>query len=117
MYNQSSGTTALPKLIPVTPYNFQRTIKDRGKLWLYGLMKQFPSLYSGKDLSVVSPAVEGHTADGTPFGSLSGLMYNNIPNFMKRVHTVPYSVSTSVTTRPRLTRCSAVRWPATSPLS
>lgn len=91
MYNQSSGTTALPKLIPVTPYNFERTIKNRGKLWLYGLARQYPGLFSGGDLSVVSPAVEGHTEDGTPFGSLSGLVYQNIPRFMQRVHTVPYS--------------------------
>ncbi len=94
MYNQSSGTTASPKLIPVSPYNFERTIKDRGKLWLYGLMQNFPGIFQGKDLGVVSPAVEGYTADGTPFGSLSGLVYQNIPEFMKLVHTIPYSVVT-----------------------
>ncbi len=92
MYNRSSGTTALPKLIPVTPYNFERTIKDRGKLWLYGLMRDFPGVYRGKDLTLVSPAVEGHTEDGTPFGSLSGLVYQNIPEFVKLVHTIPPSV-------------------------
>ncbi|MBK8174627.1 MAG: GH3 auxin-responsive promoter family protein [Rhodospirillales bacterium] len=94
MYNQSSGTTALPKLIPVTPYNFERTIRDRGKLWLYGLMQQFPGAYAGKDMTMISPAVEGHTADGTPFGSLSGLVYKNIPSFLSRVHSAPYSVYT-----------------------
>ncbi|MFO1428679.1 MAG: GH3 auxin-responsive promoter family protein [Candidatus Competibacteraceae bacterium] len=94
MYNRSSGTTALPKLIPVTPYDFERTIKNRGKLWLYGLMRQFPGIFRGKDLTVVSPAVDGYTPDGTPFGSLSGLVYQNIPEFMKRVHTIPYSVVT-----------------------
>jgi hypothetical protein len=89
MYNRSSGTTAKPKLLPVTPYSFDRTVKSRGKLWLYGLMKQFPGIYSGKDFTVVSPAVEGHTEDGTPFGSMSGLVYQNIPGFMKLVHAVP----------------------------
>lgn len=93
MYNRSSGTTSLPKLIPVTPYNFERTIKDRGKLWLYGLSRLYPGVYAGRSFSVVSPAVEGHTADGTPFGSLSGVIRENIPEFMKLTHAVPYAAT------------------------
>ena len=89
MYNRSSGTTAEPKLLPVTPYAFERTIKDRGKLWLYGLMRHYPGMYAGKDLVLVSPAEEGRTEDGTPFGSLSGLVYTHIPDFMKLVHSAP----------------------------
>ncbi len=91
MYNRSSGTTAQAKFIPITPYNFKRTIKDRGKLWLYGLLRDFPGIYDGKDLTLVSPAVEGYTEDNTPYGSLSGLVYQNIPEFMKLVHTAPAS--------------------------
>ncbi|MBW2262750.1 MAG: GH3 auxin-responsive promoter family protein [Deltaproteobacteria bacterium] len=94
MYNCSSGTTAQPKLIPISQFNFDRTISKRGKLWLYGLMREFPGVFAGKDLSVVSKDVEGHTEDGTPFGSLSGLIYKNIPEFVKLVHTIPYSVMT-----------------------
>jgi len=93
MYNRSSGTTTEPKLIPVTPYNFQRTIKNRGKLWLYGLSRHYPGIYKGKSLSVVSPAVEGYTEDGTPFGSLSGVMRENIPEFMKLTHAAPYAAT------------------------
>lgn len=94
MFNCSSGTTALPKLIPISQYNFDRTISKRGKLWLYGLMRDFPGVFSGRDLTVVSKDVEGHTEDGTPYGSLSGLVYRNIPEFVKLVHTIPYSVMT-----------------------
>ena len=94
MYNRTSGTTALPKLIPVPPYYFERSIKNRTKLWFYGLLREYPNIYKGKDMSLVSPAVEGHTDDGTPFGSLSGLVYKNIPEFMKAVHTTPYEVVT-----------------------
>ena len=94
MYTRTSGTTALPKLIPISPYNFERTIKNRGKLWLYGLSRHFPGIYSGQDFTIVSPAVEGRTEDGTPYGSLSGLIYKNIPEFVKLVHTVPYEVIT-----------------------
>jgi hypothetical protein len=94
MYTRTSGTTALPKLIPISPYNFERTIKNRGKLWLHGLARNFPGIYAGQDFTIVSPAVEGRTEDGTPYGSLSGLIYKNIPEFVKLVHTIPYDVIT-----------------------
>ena len=94
MYTRSSGTTAESKMIPITPFNFERTIKNRGKLWLYGLSRSFPGVYAGKDFTLVSPAEEGQTEDGTPYGSLSGVVYQNIPEFMKLVHTVPYSAIT-----------------------
>jgi len=94
MYNQTSGTTAKAKLLPISPYAFERTIKNRGKLWLYGLMRDFPGGYEGKDFTLVSPAVEGHTPDGTPYGSLSGVVYQNIPEFIKLVHACPYSAMT-----------------------
>jgi hypothetical protein len=94
MYVQSSGTTALPKLIPFTPFNFEKSIKNRGKLWLHGLSRSFPGVYSGKDFTIVSPAVDGYTEDGTPFGAISGVMYKNIPEFLKLVHTLPYEVMT-----------------------
>ncbi|MDJ0765674.1 MAG: GH3 auxin-responsive promoter family protein [Myxococcota bacterium] len=93
MFNRSSGTTMKPKLIPVTPYNYQRTIKDRGKLWLYGLSRNFPGIYKGKSFSVVSPSVEGHTPGGTPYGSLSGVVREGIPEFMKLTHAMPYSTT------------------------
>ncbi len=90
MYTRTSGTTALPKLIPITPFNFERAFKNRGKLWLYSIMRHYPGIFDGKDLTLVSPAIEGYTEDGTPFGSLSGFVSDNIPEFMKLVHTVPH---------------------------
>ena len=93
MYSRSSGTTAAPKLIPITPYNFERTIKNRGKLWLYGLMRSYPGIYRGKSYSVVSPAEEGRTEDGTPYGSLSGVIRQNIPSFMALTHAAPYETT------------------------
>jgi hypothetical protein len=93
MYTRSSGTTARPKLIPVTRYHFERAIRDRGKLWLYGLMRSYPGIYRGRSYSVVSPAEEGRTADGTPFGSLSGVMRQNIPDFMHLTHAAPWETT------------------------
>lgn len=92
IYTRTSGTTAKPKLIPISEYNFEKTIKNRGKLWLYGIAKQFPGVFEGKDFSLVSPAEDGYTADGIPFGALSGFIYKNIPEFIQRVHSIPYEV-------------------------
>jgi hypothetical protein len=44
-------------------------------------------------LLVVSPAVEGHTAGGIPFGSLSGMTYERIPMLVRRTYAVPYEVA------------------------
>jgi hypothetical protein len=92
MYNCSSGTTSKPKLLPVTPYNFQNSIKERSKLWLYGVMKNYPGVYKGKCLGVISPAEEGTCEDGTPYGSLSGLIRKNLPPFINATNTAPYDV-------------------------
>jgi hypothetical protein len=94
MYAQTSGTTDKAKLIPISHQNFEKTIKNRGKLWLYGLSRNFPGVYSGKDFTIVSPAVEGQVEDGTPLGSMSGMSYQNIPPFLKAIHTIPYEVMT-----------------------
>ncbi|HUT76960.1 MAG TPA: GH3 auxin-responsive promoter family protein, partial [Polyangia bacterium] len=93
MYTRSSGTTAESKLLPFTAFNFERAIRNRGKLWLYGLMRAYPGIYRGKSYSVVSPAEEGRTPDGTPFGSLSGVMRQNIPGFMHLTHAAPWETT------------------------
>lgn len=93
MYNCSSGTTSKPKLLPVTPYNFETAVKGRSKLWLYGILRHFPGIYKGKCLGVISPAEEGAVEDGTPFGSLSGLIRKNLPPFINLTHSAPYSTA------------------------
>lgn len=90
MYNCSSGTTSEPKLLPVTKFNFERSIKDRSKLWLYSVMRHFPGVYDGKCVSVVSTHQDGTTEDGTPFGAVSGLIRKNLPPFINLTHTAPY---------------------------
>ncbi len=93
MYNCSSGTTSKPKLIPVSSYNFESSIKGRSKLWLYGIMRNFPGIYSGKCLGVVSPAEEGKVEDGTPYGALSGLIRKNLPPFINLTNSAPFNVA------------------------
>ena len=91
-YNTTSGTTDKPKLIPVSQSYFTKAYGVTNRLWLYSCLHDNPHLFDGQNLSAVSPAVEGHVEDGTPFGSISGAAYINIPKILKDLYAVPYPV-------------------------
>lgn len=91
-YNTTSGTTDKPKLIPVSEPYFNTTYSEINRLWLYTCSRDNPDLFQGQTLSAVSPAVEGHVEDGTPYGSISGVIYRHIPKFLRDVHSTPYPV-------------------------
>jgi hypothetical protein len=90
-YTTTSGTTSKPKLIPVGADYF-KTYNQLTKLWLYTCLRDNPGLYKGQSLSVVSPAAEGVVEDGTPYGSISGVTYRNIPSVLKSTYATPYPV-------------------------
>lgn len=91
-YNTTSGTTAKPKLIPVSEDYYKNAYTGISRLWLYTCLKDNPHIYDGKSLSAVSAAVEGHVEDGTPYGAISGVSYKNIPNVLKSTYSTPYSI-------------------------
>jgi hypothetical protein len=41
---------------------------------------------------MVSPAIEGHTESGLPFGSTSGHIYKHMPGLVRRAYSIPYEV-------------------------
>ena len=92
MFARTSGTTGKPKLIPVTPTCRGRDHADQMRTWLFHAQKAHPGLFSGKVLSLVSPAEEGRTSAGIPFGSTSGDIYRNIPALVRATYVVPYPV-------------------------
>jgi len=92
MFSRTSGTTGEPKLIPVTRTCRGRDHADQIRTWLYHAQKDHPSIFKYKVFSLVSPAVEGHTEAGIPFGSTSGHMYQNLPGIVRRTYLVPYGV-------------------------
>ncbi len=92
MFAQTSGTTGKPKYIPVTPTDQGRAHKDQMRTWLYHAQKAHPGILDYKVVSMVSPAIEGHTESGTPFGSTSGHIYKNMPGIVRRAYSVPYEV-------------------------
>ena len=92
MFAQTSGTTGKPKFIPVTPTDQGRAHKDQMRTWLYHAQKAHPGILDYKVVSMVSPAVEGHTTSGLPFGSTSGHIYKNMPGIVRRAYSIPYEV-------------------------
>lgn len=92
MFAQTSGTTGDPKFIPVTPTDRGNEHKDVMRTWLFHAQSAHRNLYDGKIVSLVSPAIEGHTSAGLPYGSTSGHIYKNMPGIITRLYAVPYDV-------------------------
>jgi len=92
LFATTSGTTAAPKLIPVTA-RWREQMASLMRLWMYRTLRAHPTYLDGKVLLLVSPAVEGHTPSGYPFGSLSGMTYERAPALVRRSYAVPYSVA------------------------
>ncbi|NLD98419.1 MAG: GH3 auxin-responsive promoter family protein [Fibrobacter sp.] len=91
-YNTTSGTTDKPKLIPVSSDYYDKAYSNVSKLWFFTCLKDNPTLFNGQNLSAVAPAVEGYVEDGTPYGSISGVVYKNIPAIMRDLYSTPYPV-------------------------
>jgi len=92
MFTMTSGSTGEAKLIPVTEAT-RRNHRQITRLWYYRALTDHPDLFSGKLLGIVSPAVEGKTAGGIPFGAASGLIYQSSPRWIQNAYAVPYEIS------------------------
>lgn len=92
MFNLTSGTTANPKYIPVTKHA-RNHAAGCFQQWLYRALRDHPSFLDRSSLSITSAAVEGRTPSGIPYGSLSGLIYRNLPRPIRRSYVLPYLVA------------------------
>ena len=91
MFNQTSGSTAKPKWIPVT----QKTLdglKNSQQISTWLQYNYAPEAFEGHILGIVSPAEEGLSEWGIPFGSASGHFYKNMPRIVKKKYVIPHSV-------------------------
>ncbi len=92
MYTLTSGTTGKPKLIPVLHKTMESNRKIQN-LFLTYLFKARPRVADGHLLTIVSPAVEGHTENAaTPFGATTGHMYASTPRIVQRKYVVPPAI-------------------------
>ncbi len=78
LYAQTSGTTGKPKLIPLCQ-GTMRSFARMQRINSYLRDQAAPGIFSGRLLALVSPMVEGAVADGTPFGSMSGVVGHTLP--------------------------------------
>lgn len=87
LFAQTSGTTGEPKYIPVTP-----SCQKGGGMttWLHYARRDHPNMLRGKIVTIVSPAVEGYTEGGIPFGSTSGMIVKELPGIVQSGYAVPY---------------------------
>ncbi len=92
MFAQTSGTTGKPKFIPITPTCQGQTQSDLMRAWLYHARKAHPTIFDGQVVSLVSPAVEGYTESGLPYGSASGHIYKSMPRIIRSLYAIPYEV-------------------------
>lgn len=92
MYATTSGTMGQSKYIPVTP-SYIKEFRKASVASGYFTLKSFPGIVNGVTLSVFSPAEEGRSADGTPYGAISGGLYLREPWLVKKyISPIPYQV-------------------------
>jgi len=91
MFTMTSGTTGQPKYIPVTA-GVERGGSRLMRQWLYRILQDHPTFLSRAVVGIVSPAIEGYTPGGIPYGSLSGRIYQQIPALIRRTYAIPYPV-------------------------
>ncbi len=92
MYATTSGTAGAPKLIPVTAA-YLKEFRLASTASGYHLLRCFPKIDRGTTLSIVSPAEEGRTAGGTPYGAISGALFLSEPQLIRRfIAPIPYEV-------------------------
>jgi hypothetical protein len=93
MFTTTSGTTSVPKRIPVTEA-WQKGLSRIMRQWIYQASLDHPRMFDHRIVSVVSPAVEGTTPKGTPVGSMSGFTFQRVPRIARRQYAIPYEVMT-----------------------
>jgi sterol desaturase/sphingolipid hydroxylase (fatty acid hydroxylase superfamily) len=92
-YMRTSGTTGVPKDIPLTPSHLEalRRIHQDSVAFQYRVC---PEGFEGGIVAMVSPAFEGELANGKPFGSASGIVAGNTPAAVLEKFVVPAAVLT-----------------------
>src|SRR5436190_7064862 len=78
LFARTSGTAGEPKLIPVTR-SCRRDHESQNRTWFFHAGRDHRSIWDRRMVSLVSPAIEGYTASGIPYGSASGETYRSLP--------------------------------------
>ncbi len=92
MFNMTSGTTARPKYIPLTPQG-QKRAERLMRQWFFHALSDHPLLLDKGFLSITGAAVEGRCNSGIPYGSASGMINNSLPALVRSSMVVPAIVA------------------------
>jgi len=87
-FAQTSGTTGQPKFIPICPHT-RASIATYQRLFTFAQQRGVPSIYEGRILVLSGQSVEGHLSTGTPYGSMSGLLFEGLPSPIRRKDVLP----------------------------
>jgi hypothetical protein len=90
-YVRTSGTTGLPKDVPLTASHLQalRQVHRDSLAFQYRVC---PEGFEGAVVAMVSPAFEGALENGKPYGSASGIVAGNTPATVRSKFVVPAAV-------------------------
>lgn len=91
-YARTSGSTGLPKLIPITPTAL-RLHRDEQALFTYLQHRACPEAFAGTAWGIMGAAVEGRLDSGHAVGSVSGHLYESLPRMLQSRFVVPPIVS------------------------
>jgi hypothetical protein len=92
-YAQTSGSAALPKLIPVTATSLAMHRREQA-VFSYLQFRACPAAFSGKAWGIMGAAVEGQLDSGHAVGSVSGHLYQSLPSVIRSRFVVPPAVAT-----------------------
>ena len=91
LFATTSGTTGVPKYIPVTPES-KKSKSKLMRIWMASVLADYPTIFDGKVLTIVSPEVESYSPGGIPCGAESGHGYRAMGAAVRSNYSAPYEV-------------------------
>jgi hypothetical protein len=87
-YVQTSGTTGKPKYVPLIRSAID-WISQYQRLFAYAQWSGVSGIYEGQVLVIAGQTVEGYLPGGSPYGSMSGLMNEGLPQAIRQKSVLP----------------------------
>lgn len=87
-YVQTSGTTGKPKHVPLIRSAID-WISQYQRLFAYAQWSGVSGIYEGQVLVIAGQTVEGYLPGGSPYGSMSGLMNEGLPQAIRQKSVLP----------------------------
>jgi len=92
MFNLTSGTSDKPKFIPVSDVSM-KSASALMRHWMYRTLLDHPAFLDKFLFLISGSSKEGDTPSKIPYGSFSGLIYNNLPRRTLSSYVLPSIVS------------------------